>query len=116
LRYPNLARQRLEEDRPDRARAYEVHVAQDHVEQLGDLVELGALQHAADARVEPVRMLEQARADALLRAHLERPELVDREDLGAPTKAFASIQDRALARQLDADGDDECERRQQDER
>ncbi len=111
----NLSRQRLEEDRPDRTRPDEVHAAEDDVQELRDLVELGALQHAPDARVEPVRVLEQARADPLLGADLERTELVDREHLGAAAETLAAIQDRALARELDADRDDEGERRQQHE-
>src|SRR3954464_4856102 len=43
--------QLLEEDRADRPRPDDRHVAAQHVPQLGQLVELGRAQHAPDRRV-----------------------------------------------------------------
>ena len=91
----DLAHRRREEDRPDRPRADQVHVAADDVPELRDLVELRALQEAADRRVERIARREQARADPLLGVDQQRPELEDVERLHVPADARAPVEHRA---------------------
>ena len=74
---------------PHRPRADEVHVAAHDVPELRDLVELRALQEAADRRVEVVLRREQAGADLALRARAERAELVDGEERACPARRAA---------------------------
>ena len=80
----DLAHRRREEHRPDRPRADQVHVAADDVPELRDLVELRALQEAADRRVERIARRQQARADALLGVDQQGAELVDRGTAPCP--------------------------------
>ena len=64
-------RELLEEQRPDRARADDAHLAAQHVPQLRQLVELGGAQDPADARLlgrgQPRELLAVERADAASR-------------------------------------------------
>src|SRR5262249_23143249 len=104
--------ERLEKDRADRPRPDQPHVAADHIDQLRHLIDLAALQKAAELRRMRGALFaaEQARADLLLRSWAKRAEFVDREDPAAAPEAFAPIEHRPFARELDAGGDDGEER------
>src|SRR5262249_39809888 len=94
----NLPEIGLEEDRSERARAGEVHLATQHVDELGNLVELRALQELSDRRVEVVLRAEQPAADLPLRSLAQGAELVHRVQLLVPAHANAGVQNRAATR------------------
>ena len=95
----DVARQLLEEARPDRARADDAHLAAQHVPELRQLVELGGAQDVPDARLLVRRHARQLDAgvapDARLRLRLERAELEHGEDRAAAADAGAVVEDAA---------------------
>ena len=112
----------LEEARPDRPRPDEAHVAAEDVPELRDLVELGRAQPAAERRRLVLRaadeLVAEIRAEPLLRAAAQRPELEHREDASATADALAPVEERAAARheQRRRDRDRQRERDEQEER
>src|SRR3954451_11339501 len=97
----DVARQLLEEERPDRARADDAHLAAQHVPELRQLVKLGGAQDAPDARLLVRRHARQLDAgvatDARLRLRLQRAELEHGEDDAAAADAGAAVEDAAAA-------------------
>src|SRR5207244_6907410 len=78
-------------------------------------VELAALQEPADRRVEGLVRREEAGADPLLRVAQERAELEDRERPEVAADTGAAVEDRAAARQLDRERDQQRHGEQQEE-
>ena len=111
----DLALELLEEDRPDGPRPDQAHVALDDVEELRQLIELPLLEELADRRIDRIPFREETRADLLLGIHLERAELVDVEDALVLAHPLPAIEDGAAAAELDAEGDEQHDRRQQEE-
>src|SRR5438874_2521665 len=103
----DVARRGGEKDRADRPGADQVHVAAEHVQELGDLVELAALEEATDRRVERLVRRQEPRADPPFRIHEQCPELVDRERPEVAANAAAAVEDRSAARELDREGDEQ---------
>src|SRR5204863_9399938 len=98
-----VVRELDEEPRPDRARSDEAHVPAEHVPELGDLVELGRAQPAAERGRLRSRaaheLLAEVRPQSRLRAAAERPELEHLEDAASPTDALPAVEERQAARQ-----------------
>src|SRR5439155_21645881 len=110
-----LARQLLEEARPDRARAGEAHVAAEDVPELGQLVELHRPESPAEPRGFGARPLDElgaeVRAEPFLRARAGRPELEHLEDPAVLPDALAAVEDRPAARREDGQADQRDQRR-----
>ena len=96
----NLAHGGREKDRADWAWSHEIHRAPHDVQELRNLVELGALQEATDGRVESVARRQQARPDPGLGIDQQRAKLVDAERLHVAADACALVQHGAAAREL----------------
>ena len=111
----DLALELIEEDRPDGPRPDQAHVALDDVEELRQLIELPLLEELADRRIDRIPFREEARADLLLGIHLECAELEDVEDALVLAHPLPAIEDGAAAAELDAEGDEQHDRRQQEE-
>ena len=111
----DLALELIEEDRPDGPRPDQAHVALDDVEELRQLIELPLLEELADRRIDRIPFREETRADLLLGIHLECAELEDVEDALVLAHPLPAIEDGAAAAELDAEGDEQHDRRQQEE-
>src|SRR6266480_2848412 len=94
----NLLTEAVEEGRPDRARSDDAHIAADHVEELGHLVEMGQAgrpaHHGHLLLRAPAELLAVVRAEAILCARCERPELVHGEDAAGAANPLAAVEDR----------------------
>src|SRR4051795_9601636 len=95
----DLLGETLEEQRPDRARPDDAHVAAQHVPQLRQLVELRGAQDPPDPRLlrlgQPRELLAVERADPRLGLRLQRAELDHREDLATAPDARAAVEHSA---------------------
>ncbi len=111
----DLPHRRREEHGAHGARPDEVHLAAQDVDELGDLVELGAPQEAADRRVERVLRAQETAADALLGVDEQRAELVDGEGLEVLADARPPVEHGSGARELDCDCDHDDHREEQEE-
>src|SRR5205085_5714594 len=87
------------------ARADERHVAEQHVEKLRKLVELGPAQEMTDRRDAGVAFDGEPRA-ASIRADDHRAELEDAEDAAARPRALLAEEDRSARVELDERRDD----------
>src|SRR5262249_44137519 len=88
----------------------------DHVEELGDLVELPLLEESSDRGIDLIVFLQQPGADLLLRPDAERAELVNREDALVLSDPLAAVEDGPAARGLDGERNAQEHGRQQDQR
>ena len=95
-----------------RARADDAHAPLQHVDELGQLIERGPAQEGADAGDAGIALARLADRLAVL-AHAHRAELVD-EDLLAVEAVAALLEDDGAGRiQLDGEGDEQQQRRDQ---
>ena len=112
----DLAQVPIEKDRAKGAGPGEVHLAAEHVDQLGNLVELRPLQELADRRVEVVLRAQQASADLPLRPLAEGAELEHGVELLVFADTHAAVEERTLAAEFYGEGDQGEDRRQEHDR